>query len=479
MARRCAIYLRQSSDPSGQQFGVDRQREEIKRYIDARGWTLVAEFTDNDTSAYKRSKPRPQFNEMLSRAEKGEFDVIVARHLDRLTRRLEEFATVNRRTKEAGVALVTTADGVDTSTDGGRMLAGILAVIAEGEMERKSYRHLSANRQRAERGKGCGPKAFGYNGDHDHPELVPAEAAAVREAYHAVLAGDSVYSIVTKWNKAGFRTHQGNEWGTTQVKRLLLNPRYAGLRSYRREILYKDGQPVRGDWPAIIDEDAWKAVKYRLTERGGGQRAARKHLLTSILVCGECGQPLGSGRRNDQRVPVAPEDRPVLYKCKNYSCSRVQRRQDRVDPFVENVILNRIMQVRWKRVSDVDHDQVEALRGEAIILRTRMDSLGAELADGNLTAGQVRVATEKLQTRLNEIEAQLAQVVGTEVVDGLVDGEEIFERWKELGLDRKRAVIRALVDKIEVARLGVRGRHANKVPMGTGITIHWRAANEV
>ena len=56
---------------------------------------------DNDTSAYKRSKPRPAFNEMMVRAEEGQFDYIVARHLDRLTRRLEEFAIVKRRVSSA------------------------------------------------------------------------------------------------------------------------------------------------------------------------------------------------------------------------------------------------------------------------------------------------------------------------------------------------------------------------------------------
>jgi len=474
--KRSAVYLRQSLDPTGQQFGVDRQREEIMRYIEARGWTPVAEFVDNDTSAYKLSKPRPQFNDMMSRAEKGEFDFIVARHLDRLTRRLEEFASVKRRCQDAGVALITTADGVDTSTDGGRMVAGILAVIAEGEMERKSYRHLSANKQRAEMGKGWGPRAFGYNGDHSHPELVHDEAAAVREAYHALLAGDSVYSIAVKWNRAGFRTNQDNEWTTTQVKRLLLNPRYAGIRSYRREIMYKDGAAVKGDWPAIVDEDTWQAMHYLLTNRKGS-RNARKYLLGGILVCGECSQPLCSGYTNDPRKAATEEDRPT-YRCKNYACSRVMRRQRLVDPWVENVILNRILQRGWKLVSDADPAQVEALHSEAAALRIRKDALGAEFAEGNLTAGQVRVATEKLDARLHEVEAQLARVAKSEVFDGLIGADDLLERWEGLGLDRQRAVIRVLVDRIEVLPMGVKGRAANKLPMGYGIKIHSRKPDQ-
>jgi hypothetical protein len=36
VTKRAAIYLRQSSDPSGMQFGVESQYDEILRYIHAR-----------------------------------------------------------------------------------------------------------------------------------------------------------------------------------------------------------------------------------------------------------------------------------------------------------------------------------------------------------------------------------------------------------------------------------------------------------
>jgi Recombinase len=118
--------------------------------------------------------------------------------------------------------------------------------VAEGEMERESYRHLSANKQRAEKGKGWGPRAFGYNGDHEDPALVINEADAVREAYHDFLAGESLYAIAVQWNDAGFRTNKGNEWEGTTIKRLLANPRYAGLRAYKGEVMYKDGDEAAG-----------------------------------------------------------------------------------------------------------------------------------------------------------------------------------------------------------------------------------------
>ena len=63
---RAAIYLRQSQDRTGEQLGIDRQREDCMKLISARGWTLAADpFVDNDVSATSR-KPRPQFNAMMN-----------------------------------------------------------------------------------------------------------------------------------------------------------------------------------------------------------------------------------------------------------------------------------------------------------------------------------------------------------------------------------------------------------------------------
>jgi DNA invertase Pin-like site-specific DNA recombinase len=79
------------------------------------------------------------------------------------------------------------------------LFARIKGAVARAEIERKKEPQLRASLQRAENGKGWGPKAFGYNGDHNYPDLVPTEAAAVREAYHSILAGDSLLSVAKKW----------------------------------------------------------------------------------------------------------------------------------------------------------------------------------------------------------------------------------------------------------------------------------------
>jgi DNA invertase Pin-like site-specific DNA recombinase len=44
---RAAIYARISYDPDARAVGVDRQREDCLRLAASRGWTVVAEYIDN------------------------------------------------------------------------------------------------------------------------------------------------------------------------------------------------------------------------------------------------------------------------------------------------------------------------------------------------------------------------------------------------------------------------------------------------
>src|ERR1700754_4051925 len=111
MLKRAAVYLRQSQDRNGDGYGVDRQRADVRRLAESRGWTIAAEFVDNDVSALSR-KPRPEFVKMMARVDAGEFDFIVARHMDRLLRRLAEFESVLERCTATKTAIVTAADGV-------------------------------------------------------------------------------------------------------------------------------------------------------------------------------------------------------------------------------------------------------------------------------------------------------------------------------------------------------------------------------
>lgn len=156
---------------------------------------MTAEFVDNDVSALSH-KSRQQFSAMMTRVDAGEFDVIAARHMDRLLRRLSELEAVLERCKLAKVAIVTAADGVDTSTHGGRLVARILSSVAQGEVERKGARQRSAAIQAAKKGGGLVAAAPSATRPCDDRE---SEAVLIKQGCADVLTGESLGEIAHRW----------------------------------------------------------------------------------------------------------------------------------------------------------------------------------------------------------------------------------------------------------------------------------------
>jgi site-specific DNA recombinase len=462
--KRVAVYLRQSQDRDGTGYGVDRQREDVARLIDSRGWQLAAEFVDNDVSALSR-KPRPQFTEMMARADAGEFDVIAARHMDRLLRRLSEFVSVRDRCQKAGVAIVTAADGVDTSTDGGRLVAGILAMVAEGEVERKGARQRSAAEQAAKQGRWVGGRrAFGY--EADGVTIRDAEAALIRQGYADVLAGESLAEVARRWDAAGFVTSLGNPWHRLAVKDVLSNPRHAGLRRHRP---IEDRVKIRqnpelgivgaAEWQAIVDETTWRAAVRILcdpsrlrTPRGG------KGLLTGVAVCGECGKPVHRGGSSHGNAS---------YRCS--SGRHVSRKAQPIDQYVAQVAIGLLTRPDAADLWAAELPDASELMAEADTLRRRREDLALDYADGAMTREQFRAANTRVLERLAELEAKIA-AAGKSSPLAIVAADDVRATWDTLSVAQRRGIIAALMTPVlHLVGAGVRDFDPESVE------IRWKA----
>jgi DNA invertase Pin-like site-specific DNA recombinase len=437
---RAAIYLRQSQDRSGEGLGIDRQRDDVLRLIESRGWTVAAEFVDNDVSALSR-KPRPQFSAMMARVDAGEFDVIVARHMDRLLRRLAELETVLERCQRAKVAVVTAADGVDTSTDGGRLVARILSSVAQGEVERKGARQRSAAVQAAQQGRWVGGRrAFGY--EADGVTIREDEAALIKQGYVDVLGGESLSEIARRWTAAGSSSPQrdGDGWLRGSVKDVLTNPRNAGLRRYRaveeRATIRQNpelGIVGAAEWPAIVNEATWRAAVRILCdpERRRGS-VGPKGLLTGVAVCGVCGESVHRGG--------AAHGKP-MYRCR--SGRHVSRRSEPVDSYVESVVVEVLKRPDAALLWSAELPDADALMAEADTLRRRRGDLALDYADGVMTRDQFRTANERVLARLGDIEAKIA-AAGSASPLAIVAAADVDVAWAGLSLAGRRAIIEAL-----------------------------------
>lgn len=95
---------------------------------------------------------RPGWNKLWAAVERGEVSTIVVWRLDRLGRTARGLTALFAELQERGVNLVSLKDGIDLSTPVGRMMANMLASVAQYETEVRAERVLAG--QQAARAKG-------------------------------------------------------------------------------------------------------------------------------------------------------------------------------------------------------------------------------------------------------------------------------------------------------------------------------------
>jgi DNA invertase Pin-like site-specific DNA recombinase len=110
-------------------------------------------------SGMSTREQRPGLAALLDYAREG--DAIVVVGIDRLGRNAAEVMTTIRDLGERGIVLRSLREGIDTSNASGRMVAGVLASLAELELELGRERRTAARDARRARGQAIGrPKAL-------------------------------------------------------------------------------------------------------------------------------------------------------------------------------------------------------------------------------------------------------------------------------------------------------------------------------
>lgn len=128
MTKRTALYLRVSTAEQS----TEAQRQELEAACAARRWSDVEVYEDVISGT---STSRPQFDLMMRHARGGRLTRVLVVKLDRLGRSLPHLALTIDELQRAGVALICTSQGIDTSSDNpaGRFQVSVLAAVAEFE----------------------------------------------------------------------------------------------------------------------------------------------------------------------------------------------------------------------------------------------------------------------------------------------------------------------------------------------------------
>ena len=150
---------------------------------------------------------RPAYQRLLEDARRGQFDIVVAEALDRLSRDQEDVAGLFKRLRFAGVRLFTLAEGEITELHVG--LKGTMNALFLKDLADKTRRGLEG---RVRAGRSGGGLCFGYDVAREHDargepvygarKVNDAEAGIVCGIFSEFAAGKSPRRIAHDLNRA-------------------------------------------------------------------------------------------------------------------------------------------------------------------------------------------------------------------------------------------------------------------------------------
>ena len=478
---RAAVYVRISSDPEGQRAGVERQRTECEELAARHGWDVVAVYEDNDVSAYS-GRPRPAFDRLLADVEAGAVDVVVAWASDRLYRRMTDLVTITARLAPRARIVTVVGGDVDLTSAEGILRAQVMGSVAEFESRRKAERVSARARQRAEvegRTTTAMPP-FGYRWADPDPEdprrprsrsglvVDPVQAAALGTAFRMV-AQDGKVTRAARWlREQGYVGATGRPITAGTLRRILTCPRYAGMVTYKGEIVGTAPEESR-----IIDPDLFEQVQVILadpTRRTSPGRPAGT-LLSAIAVCARCGSAMNASNKHSRSG--AGRTRVPVYVCHRHQ--HLTRRRDLVDePVVELVaayLTSQRSRLRRQVAPGASRAATKAAE-QAAALRDRLDTLAGLVAAGDLDPVDYAAAAKQVRARLAEAERKAVIVSGMPATGALLAGDDPAAEWRRVAADdvpAARAILKELVAGVVVLPAAVPGH-----PAVSDLRVVWR-----
>lgn len=291
-----------------------RQREVIEQWASTNDHEIIGWAEDLDVSGSVDPFEAPALGAWLNEHRKHEWDILCAWKLDRISRRAIPMNKVFGWMIENEKTLVCVSDNLDLSTWVGRMIANVIAGVAEGELEAIRERTTASHRKLRELGRWPGGKpAYGYRAQEREDaagwELVPDEHASrvLAGIVDAVLAGQSVESIARELTEAGelspsdyIRVRsgyaaRGHPWNGQAIRKRLRSRTLLGHITHDGQSVYDaEGAPVRKG-PPLIPQDQFDQLQQALADTGftkTNNRTSRASPLLGIAVCNECGTTL-------------------------------------------------------------------------------------------------------------------------------------------------------------------------------------------
>jgi site-specific DNA recombinase len=429
------VRVSQVSGREGESFISPReQADRIGAACERERLQLLEIHEELDVSGGAPLDKRPGLSQAVGDIEAGQAEVLVVAYFDRLARELSVQTEIVTRVERAGGAVLAVDLGAITHATAAQWLSGTL-LGAFNEYQRRTTKERSAEAQLRAVARGVPPFANvppGLRRREDGTlEADPQTIDVVTEAFAMRADNVPIREIRAFLAMHGIqRSHHG-------VQHMLTSRLYVG------EIHFGKLENLAAHEP-VIDLDLWKRTQRAYAPRGRQAKSDRLLARVGVLRCGSCGAAMVAGTSDHGRY--------ANYRCPptNDCTRRVTISAQVIEAIVERKVIEAIAdeQGRASVESDAREAEVAAQRAQEALDAAVRAFTGLEEEQS------ARERLEQLRTQRDRTR-EAAVLLGSQRAALVVSAAD----WPRLSLQGKRAIIAAVVQRVDV----LPGRGAERI----------------
>jgi len=458
--QRAVIYSRVSTDRQEEEgTSLDSQVDEAMAYALKNNMCVVETFREVYTGSLYRQ--RPLLTKLREMAHNKEFDVMIIRTFDRLSRNQIHLGVLIDEMQELGIKIDCMKEEYDDSTKG-QFMRSALAFVAQVEREKIAERTDTGRRKRIAAGKlmpGWKPR-YGYSWDGERKEryiIKETEAENVRRIFHLyVYENGTCRGIANKFNAEGISSPSGKGyWHDSAIHDTLVDPMYTGKgTSFKYNTtskihlgkMYKIVKPFNeqlplpdGVVPAIITQELFDLAQEKLArskrEAPRNNKSDIEHYLLrcGFIRCGYCKRVMTAG--NSGGSPHAKEYRCGHRYKPGYPCAE--------SPTITTKVIDRAV---WEYVGEILRDFTLVEKAIQLLRNGKMGSPDLRLIE--TTIRNVQTQQDNLAADLMKLEHDGAPKLKGRARDLVLDELARVEDYLvQLEKERQRVLIGHLKQK--------------------------------
>lgn len=481
--KRAVAYARFSSSNQREE-SLDAQNRAINDFAAREGYTIVQYYADSARSA--TTDNRPEFQKMIHEAPMLNVEAVIVHKLDRFSRDRYDSAVYKHSLKKVGIKVISVLENFNDSPES-VILESLLEGMAEyysRNLARETMKGLKENAYNGRHNGGKPPLGYDVNPVTHQYIINENEAVIVRSIFDMYLAGKSYEEIVDYMNTHNCRTKSGNPYSRSSIRDILHNEKYTGVYIFNLRASksadgkynsrkHKSGEDIvriEGMVPSIIDRETFDKVQAIFEKRkhtSGAFSAKRSYLLSSKIICGECGSRyIGNYQKATDRFPEY-----ISYRCsrknKSIHCENKAVRCSDIESRILKLLADKIFEESLFDDIATHYTEYATGRNEELVklkalcensisgLNAKIGNIVNIMANTGSAALAEQLATlendrERCRSELTEVNMKLAE-------NGVIDKDELreaFEQAKKMliegSLENRRLIIDSYVDSIVI-----------------------------